>query len=181
MKTRSLRSWLDPEMSTSKIEKVHGRIDNLKGVSPRFFKAKSLFLSHNLISNLDGIEDFKNLESVSLSFNHIQEYSELLKIPNRASIRRLNIAFNPLTKNPNYRRKILLAFPHLESLDDLVVDEDVRRCHESIYMLASKRIIPFLVFLDEDFLGLSTLNQVIQRHIELGSVLKAPLEFLIEK
>ena len=158
MKTRSLRSWIESDIPSDKIEKVHGRIDSLKGVPPCFFKAKSLFLSHNLISNLDGIEDFKFLESVSLSFNHIQEYSELLKIPNRTRIRRLNVAFNPFTKNPNYRRKILLAFPNLESLDDLVIDEDIRRCHESIYMLASKRIIPFLVFLDEDFLGLSTLN-----------------------
>lgn len=153
--------------SHSKIELVHKEIQIIGFIPPPFQNITKLHLSHNKIVSLEGIQSLPQLKSLSVGFNRIPSLKEFLRIQNKSKLHRLRITFNPLCKNPNYRRQFLVAFPNLEQLDDLYTPRDLKSCHELIFLTTSKILIPFLLILNRDT---QILDQAINRSRVTGAL-----------
>jgi len=52
----------------------HKEINQIGLISPNYKNIAKLYLSHNKLTNLNGIEQFKNLTHVSLAFNNINKW-----------------------------------------------------------------------------------------------------------
>ena len=68
-------------------------------INERYREIQELYLNHNLIESLDGIQQFFNLKILSLKFNVISSPQEFLKVPNKKQLRSLNVIGNPVEKN----------------------------------------------------------------------------------
>lgn len=69
-------------------------------VKEKYRQIQELYLNHNLIESLDGIQQFFNLQILSLKFNMIVDVEEILKILNKKQLRSLNLIGNPAEKDP---------------------------------------------------------------------------------
>ena len=80
----------------------------LTHITPPFFDTNfdsvtSLYLSHNAIQSLKGIEHFKCLEQLSLSFNQIMDIEELFYVKPKEGIKHLSVRGNFLDRHPDYK------------------------------------------------------------------------------
>ena len=64
-------------------------------IEPMYHEVNELSLNHNLLTTLDGIEQFKNIKILHLNFNRIDSWNELLKISNPLHLQELSIKGNP--------------------------------------------------------------------------------------
>ena len=64
-----------------------------------FNRLEELYLNHNLLENLTGIEQFKFLRIIELKFNLIKDINEISKINNPHTLTHLNVLGNPVEKD----------------------------------------------------------------------------------
>jgi Leucine-rich repeat (LRR) protein len=88
-------------------------------------KVTKLFLSHNHLCTLEGIEAFPHLTHLSLSHNRLQDIEELARL-STAPLECLAVKGNFLDRHPDYRALIMRYFPRLKELDGLQLSEGVR-------------------------------------------------------
>lgn len=94
-------------------------------VNSTFHNLTKLFLSQNKIKNLHGLCQFKELKTLSLSYNLIEDFKELKYIPH--SVDCLSLEGNPIAGHPNYRLMVIEQFPNLRTLDNKPVQDSERR------------------------------------------------------
>lgn len=190
MKSYQLSNLLTvKDAKQKKIDRANRRISSIGPIQKKFHTIRFLYLSHNHIQNLEGVQSFKQLYSVSLSFNRIDEFTELLKFVNRPQIKYLNIAFNPLTKNPNYRKMAMIHFKNLKKLDDLKLNDRPKiRDIENNFFKMGQIVLAFLLILDNDYSMIKILKSKIEQlsNISSSSTLKdkqskASFSFLIDQ
>lgn len=103
------------------------KIENLSGCK----KLTTLSIDHNKIRDpegLSGLAEVPTLTILNADDNQIKSEDFLEVIKPLASLRVLRMNGNEVTRNmKNYRRRIILAFPDLQFLDDGPVTEDDRR------------------------------------------------------
>uniref|UniRef100_A0A7S1PG35 Protein phosphatase 1 regulatory subunit 7 n=1 Tax=Percolomonas cosmopolitus TaxID=63605 RepID=A0A7S1PG35_9EUKA len=110
----NLRNLEQLLLSENDIEEVTG-LDNLT-------KLKLLDLSYNKrLSTIHGIDNLSNLEELWFSANSIQDYDELKKLTAYPKLNDVYLQGNPLSRDPQYRRKVLLMIPNLENIDGFPV------------------------------------------------------------
>ena len=68
-------------------------------ISEKYRNVQELYLNHNLLQSLDGIQQFTNLNILSLKFNLIVEADELMKIANKTQLKSLNLIGNPVERD----------------------------------------------------------------------------------
>ena len=134
----------------TEIKAVFKEIKQISKLPREFSCIKKLHLSHNKISCLTGIDQFKNLESLSLIFNKILKIDELFKINRPPKLTNLNVYGNPFTRNPNYLKILITIFPTLTKIDDFDIPTDLHTDYKIIYEKLSKTLIPFQVFFQRD-------------------------------
>lgn len=93
----------------------------------RWAKVSKLFLSHNQLFSLEGIESFKSLTHLSLSHNRLQDIEELARIPNARALECLGVKGNFMDRHPDYKALLLQYFPRLKELDGMQVTDAVRQ------------------------------------------------------
>lgn len=94
-----------------------------QGFPEYFIRITKLYLSNNKIQNLIGIEFFKNLTHLSLSFNNLEKVNELEKISNKDILISLSVKGNLFMKNPLSSVLIIKMFSKLKDLDDNKISE----------------------------------------------------------
>lgn len=77
-------------------------ITYIGSVRDKFYGILELYLNHNNITTLDGIDQFFCLKVLSLKFNLISRIEEFLKIKNRGGLQQLNFIGNPVEKYSSY-------------------------------------------------------------------------------
>ena len=82
-------------------------------LSTDFRYIRKLDLSHNFIYSLDGIEVLEHLEILNVSFNKLESIKELEKISKPNQLLEMEISCNPLTNDPEHKKKILVKFINL--------------------------------------------------------------------
>lgn len=135
-------------------------ISEIDRLPNKFKSITKFFVSHNKLANLDGIEQFTNLNQISLGYNLIEDWREILKIPNKENVKYLSVQGNPLDNHPDHIKYILENFCNLEKLDDFKVDDFFRNSVEKHSKNICLNLIPFLFFLDNDH---NTLEHMLKR------------------
>jgi len=75
-----------------------------------YHNVSKLYLSNNNIETLTGIEVFTSLTHLSISYNHLPNFEELLKIQNPLLIVNLSVKGNFFCKNPYTNLQIVKRF-----------------------------------------------------------------------
>ncbi len=102
------------------------RIQGLDEVGPTL---KELWLSHNLIEKLEGLQSCVKLTTLYISHNKIKSLDEVAKLSQLPSLKELLIADNPVYGDKDreaMKPLIVKRVPWLEILDGKVVTEAVK-------------------------------------------------------
>ena len=75
-------------------------------------------LSMNHIKDLSVFSNLKNLKELYLKDNKISDFNQLEYLKNCPKLEILYLSDNPISKEQNYRKKVLEILPHLKKLDD---------------------------------------------------------------
>lgn len=81
-------------------------------------KIKKLFLSSNLLMSLTALEQFKNVETLSLANNQLSYYEDLIPLKTLECLTSLTLQGNLICNLPYYYDYILYLCPHLLFFDD---------------------------------------------------------------
>jgi len=146
-------------LSKSKINLTFCDIETIDDVPKTFHQIEKLHLSHNKIVSLDGIQQFKNITHLSLSYNMIKDHEELNNVVNKEALVELNIKGNPFTANPNHLFLTMDKFPKLQRIDDLKIPKE-DRFYLRNYWLLSGKILPLFIQLKND---LNLIEECLQR------------------
>ncbi|KAL4453752.1 hypothetical protein ABPG74_009648 [Tetrahymena malaccensis] len=96
-------------------------IKSIDPINQRYQFIKQLYLNHNQIESLKGIEQFVNLEELHIKFNYISSLEELERIKNKQYLTTLNLKGNPVEKNSKCCFDFLIStFPNLNELNENV-------------------------------------------------------------
>ena len=76
-------------------------------------------LSVNHIKDLSVCRNLKNLKELYLKDNQISDFNQIEYLKDCKKLEILCLIENPISKQPNYRKKVLEILPFLKKLDDL--------------------------------------------------------------
>lgn len=71
----------------------------LDRVETAYLRLEELYLNHNLIESLSGIEQFRFLRVLEIKFNLIKDINEITKINSNEHLKSLNLLGNPVEKD----------------------------------------------------------------------------------
>jgi len=136
-------------------------------------KIITLSLNYNNLKTLEGIEKFTALKSLHLNYNKIEEFHELLRIPNKKALTVLSIQGNPILSTQNILTTISLSFPSLEKLNGVLLNikEHNKVLHESIELTNKS-----LKLLPNEKISLKALGKV---HTRIQEIIKSDTYKLI--
>ncbi|XP_034272252.1 centrosomal protein of 72 kDa isoform X2 [Pantherophis guttatus] len=107
---------------------VYEKITHLGNSLKKFVYLKSLDLSRNALTTLEGLKHLTYLEKLNLYFNHISSLSEVLRLHNLTALQVVDFRLNPVVKNESdYRLFVVHMLPNLKQLDDCPVTESDRK------------------------------------------------------
>uniref|UniRef100_A0A3Q2YYG9 Protein phosphatase 1 regulatory subunit 7 n=1 Tax=Hippocampus comes TaxID=109280 RepID=A0A3Q2YYG9_HIPCM len=114
------------------------RITKMEGLQ-NLVSLRELYLSHNGIEVIEGLENNKKLTTLDIAANRVKKienishltelqefwmndnqidnWSDLDELKNAKSLETVYLERNPLQKDPQYRRKIMLALPSVRQID----------------------------------------------------------------
>ena len=78
-------------------------------------------LSVNHIKDLSVFNYLKNVKELYLKDNKISDFEQVKQLKNCQKLRILCLSDNPISKDKNYRKKIIEILPFLKKLDDLEI------------------------------------------------------------
>lgn len=87
---------------------------------------RSLLVSSNALESVDGVEQFANLDTLSVSNNLIRYMEDLAGLRTLTHLKKLSLQRNPVTKLPFYRDFVVTLCPSLEVLDGLRLSDGLR-------------------------------------------------------
>ncbi len=94
------------------------------GIPPALIvTVKHLFLSNNLLTTLQGIEKFTNVQIISASNNRLVYLDSLEALFTLKNLKRLSLLGNPITKLPFYRDHVIALCEKVDSLDGVTVSD----------------------------------------------------------
>lgn len=102
-------------------------------------KIEQMFISHNRITTLNGIQNFKNLRVLSIAFNDISKISEL-RFLEGLNLETLNMEANPITKLPYYQHHVVALLPKLVLFDGKSVNDVLRAKAQAIVDFDTQRL-----------------------------------------
>ena len=76
-------------------------------------------LSNNNIKDIKPLKNLNNLKEIYLQNNIISDFNQIEYLKNFKKLEILNLSENPISKQQNYRQKILNILPNLKKLDGI--------------------------------------------------------------
>ncbi|XP_001372924.2 leucine-rich repeat-containing protein 36 isoform X1 [Monodelphis domestica] len=105
-----------------------GKIHSIGETFKNFKNLRSLDLSRNLISSLQGIEYLSSLQDLNLYYNNIPSLAEVSRLQALPCLKMLDLRLNPVVrKDSDYRLFAVHMLQNLEKLDDRSVRESERK------------------------------------------------------
>lgn len=127
-------------------------ITEIDVLSPQQTDALSLYVSHNQISKLDKIIQFKSLERLLIEYNQITYLEDLYPLAELPKLKELRMDGNPVCRQPLFAMYALYLIPTLESLNGKKVNtifkteytpEDFKK-----HILAENKILKLILMAD---------------------------------
>ncbi|RYG60068.1 hypothetical protein EON64_19615 [archaeon] len=87
---------------------------------------RSLLVSNNALTSVEGVEQFANLDTLSVSNNLIRYMEDLAGLRSLSHLKKLSLQGNPVAKLPFYRDFVITLCPTLEVLDGLRISDGLR-------------------------------------------------------
>ncbi|XP_026225713.1 centrosomal protein of 72 kDa isoform X2 [Anabas testudineus] len=104
------------------------KIRHLGNALNNFVRLKSLDLSCNALTSVNGVEHLKFLERLILYYNCIPSLEEVKVLFELPALKELDLRLNPLVNTyPNYRSLLVHAMPNLRKLDSCSVRDTERK------------------------------------------------------
>lgn len=119
------RSKTDDIRRVQKLNVCASQIQDI-GVLRQAVALEVLSLSLNDISELGALSNCRRLAEVHLRRNQIRDINQVLHLSRLPCLEVLNLADNPITRDPNYRRFVVAAIPSLERLDERDITDEER-------------------------------------------------------
>ena len=94
-------------------------------------------LSMNHIKDLSVFRNLKNLKELYLKDNQISDFSQIEYLKDCKKLEILCLIDNPISKQSNYRKKVLEILPFLKKLDDLDIEVSVFKEVLSVSIVSS--------------------------------------------
>ncbi|XP_061445728.1 centrosomal protein of 72 kDa isoform X2 [Rhineura floridana] len=106
----------------------HEKISHLGNSLKNFIRLKSLDLSRNVLTTLEGLQHLTYLEKLNLYFNCISSLSEVFRLHSLTALKDVDLRLNPVVKNESdYRLFVVHMLPNLRRLDDRPVRDSERK------------------------------------------------------
>jgi hypothetical protein len=102
---------------------------------------RHLYLSHNKIASLAGIEEYTALESLNISYNCISETQELRRIANPHFVKHIKMRMNPLPYG--YEDYAVSIFKELVTFEDAKITKESKELHFIMRGFVSTHFIDF--------------------------------------
>lgn len=105
---------------------THNSIESLgfleQTINGAYENLEELYLDHNLLTSLYSLPTYLQVKKLSLAFNKISGLDQLLKVLVMFPLlQELDLSFNPVRKETNYKLAVLAACRQLKKLDGMVV------------------------------------------------------------
>lgn len=117
-------------------------ISKIDIVPPNYQDCTDLFLSHNSISNLKNITQFRSLQRLMVEYNVIEFIDDLEPLEKLKNIKELKIEGNPVCRHPFYEYHIIFLCPTLEILNG----KRIKRDEDSKFALYENEITKALYY-----------------------------------
>jgi hypothetical protein len=151
MKPSKLSEHLKKEtISGTKLELNFREIAYLDCVNLKLVSITHLDLSFNLLTELNGIEQFPSLTYFNISNNHLKSLLSLSNIVKKDILTVLMIKGNPAARHPNLVPIILNYFPNIREVDGDVINYSTQKDIMQAMELSSS-LIPYL-YINEQFI-----------------------------
>ncbi|GET92848.1 hypothetical protein, conserved [Leishmania tarentolae] len=111
------RSKTDDIRRVKKLNVCASQIQDI-GVLRQAVALEVLSMSLNEITELGALSNCHRLAELHLRKNQIRDINQVLHLSRLPCLEVLNLAENPISRDPNYRRFVVAAIPSLERLDD---------------------------------------------------------------
>ncbi|XP_053117357.1 centrosomal protein of 72 kDa isoform X2 [Hemicordylus capensis] len=127
----------------------HEKITHLGNSLKHFINLKSLDLSRNALTVLEGLQHLTCLEKLNLYFNCISSLSEVFRLHSLMTLKDVDLRLNPVVKNESdYRLFVVHMLPNLRQLDNRPVRDSERKASllhfttDHAYELKNSSVIP---------------------------------------
>jgi hypothetical protein len=156
--------------STARINAASRYISSLDAIPSASVCSKTVSLSNNFLQNLSGIDQFFNVETLSLANNRVSAFEELLPLRGCRRLQRLFLHGNPISSMPFYRTRVLSVLKYacveISELDGKIVTrEEWETVAETLQRHAS--ILSVLLTQEVRIIQLSLVAKTLVVHHEL--------------
>ena len=111
-------------------------------------KIKKLYLSTNLLSNLNSVQQFRNVETLAVSNNQIRYYEDILELKSLEKLASLTLKGNHITSLPFYEDYVLFLCPNLSFFDGkMLPNQSIKR--QQLYQEAKLNYQKLMNFLSK--------------------------------
>ncbi len=105
---------------------THNGIDSMafleQTINGAYENIEELYLDHNELTCVNSLPAYLQVRKLSLAFNKISGLDEMIKVLVKfPMLQELDLSFNPVRKETNYKLAVLAACRQLKKLDGMVV------------------------------------------------------------
>eukprot|EP00347_Sterkiella_histriomuscorum_P021700 403333067 len=129
-------------------------LDTNHPITRKYLKVQKLFLSHNPLFTLQGLQKFQALSHLSLSHCKLQDIEELTRLNDPSALECLAVKGNYIDRHPDYKALIIQFFKNLKELDGMIIDGKVREQIRDGTQL-KRNIMSFLYKIDQKIVKLA--------------------------
>lgn len=114
-------------LESNKLSLVNKYITSIDVIPIKFQDVAILYLGNNSLSCLSGLNQFKNLEVLSLNNNLIRYLDSLEPLSELKRLKRLNLVGNVVCNLPYYRSFVISICKQLYELDGIVITSETKQ------------------------------------------------------
>ncbi|XP_059816223.1 protein phosphatase 1 regulatory subunit 7-like [Hypanus sabinus] len=94
----------------------HNGIEVIEGLENNK-KLTTLDIANNRVKKIENVSHLTELQEFWMNDNLIDHWSDLDELKNAKDLQTIYLEGNPLQKDPHYRRKVILSLPSVRQID----------------------------------------------------------------
>ncbi|CAD8058536.1 unnamed protein product [Paramecium sonneborni] len=140
--TPEINQFLQKYKKESTVNFIQCNLTSLEGLNFDFEQVKHLRIDYNSLKGdcLQFIaQNFPDLYSLNLKHNQIENLSDLVHLKHLKNLQDLNLSFNPVKRQQDYKQTIFKLLPQLLNLDnEMDIDDSMADTSEDMILQSSE-------------------------------------------